>query len=524
MKPEAAEASLHEFVKQAWPIVEKAVKFRDNWHIKGLCLHLEAVTRGEIEQLLVNVPPGTMKSLIVNVFWPCWVWIKNPATRWMFGTYAVRLASRDSLRRRSIIESEWYQANWGQKVQLAPDQNQKLIFENLERGWMFSTTVDGSGTGEHPDFFVIDDPINASQAESDAFRERAIEWYINTVAMRGVGRKVKRVVVMQRLHEMDLAGFLLHQGGYEHFCLPMRFEEGRRCRTILGWEDPRRTEGELLWPTLYDEAKVRQLERTLGHRAAGQLQQRPSPARGQVFSVDDFRTFSWDTTDSAPKGTNHLPLVFTLVDGDVTKRYFAWECLWFQTCDTASKVKRQNDYTVVGTFALTPGGDLLVYEITRAKIEIPQQYAFLKAQRGKYPFLSFQAIEDQGSGIGLIQQGLSDGLPFRALKADADKLTRSQVVLTLYGGHKVYHPSGLQWLGDFEDELLQFPTGAHDDQVDVLSYAGHIAIEHAQRKLGVIAMQDGESLPSLAELLGEQPKQDGSVDMNEVFGLSRKAA
>ena len=148
-----AEDSFHEFVRQAWAIVEPDVEYRDNWHIGALCDHLSAVNDGKIKQLLINVPPGAMKSLLVCVFWPAWVWAKSPAKRFLFASYSDGLTMRDSVRCRNILSSDWYQSNW--PIKFKDDQNTKGLFENSQGGWRLSTSVGGKGTGLHPDFVCI---------------------------------------------------------------------------------------------------------------------------------------------------------------------------------------------------------------------------------------------------------------------------------------------------------------------------------------------------------------------------------
>ena len=118
------------FVRHAWPIADPAV-FVPGWHIDAIAEHLEAVTAGEIKRLIINVPPRHMKSTCVSVLWPAWVWgpLARPGVKWLFASYAANLAIRDSVRCRRIIESAWYQALWGDVVQLSGDQNTKARFE-----------------------------------------------------------------------------------------------------------------------------------------------------------------------------------------------------------------------------------------------------------------------------------------------------------------------------------------------------------------------------------------------------------
>ncbi|NOX56205.1 MAG: terminase, partial [Planctomycetes bacterium] len=181
---DACESSLHAFVRHAWPIVEPRMAFLDNWHIRAICEHLEYATRTPHYKLLINVPPGCMKSLLVAVFWPCWVWGPAgwPESRWLFASYSADLSTRDSLRCREILESDWYRRNWGHRVRLAGDANLKTYFANTAGGWRMATSVGGRGTGEHPDFRVWDDPHKVTEAESDVERENVLRWRDGTLA------------------------------------------------------------------------------------------------------------------------------------------------------------------------------------------------------------------------------------------------------------------------------------------------------------------------------------------------------
>lgn len=293
-----AEKSLHEFVKQAWHVIEPATEYCDNWHIEAICEHLQAVSAGTIKQILFNVPPGTMKSLLVNVFWPAWEWgpNKHAEKRFMFSSYSEDLSMRDSVKCRDLLCSEWFQTRWS--LELSVDQNTKGKFQNTKRGWRMIGSVKGKGIGEHPDYMCCDDPHNTSEIESDQERQNVVNWIDNTFSTRGVSRKAAKVLIMQRLHVQDASGHVLSKGGWIHICLPMRYEcpaktqqpDGswkivpRMTKTPLGWTDPRTKEGELLWPKLYSEETLQVLETNLGqYGTAGQLQQRPTPRGGGMF-------------------------------------------------------------------------------------------------------------------------------------------------------------------------------------------------------------------------------------------------
>jgi len=321
--PEAEEAALLsecllDFVRGAWHVLEPVVTFRDNWHLQAVAEHLEAVARFEIRRLVINVPPGTMKSLMACVFWPAWVWTHAPHLRWLFSSYGQALSTRDSLRSRRLIQSPWYQARWGHLYQLTSDQNVKTRFENSRTGYRIATSVEGSGTGERADVVVVDDPHNVRQAASDLQRQVALDWWDLTMSTRfNDPQRGSRVIIMQRVHEQDLTGHVLgREAGYVHLKIPMRLNPDKRCVTVLGWEDPRRAAGQLMWPEHFPEQEVKELEADLGpYGTAGQLQQEPTARSGGQFErawfeivptephgKDILRVRFWDKAGTAGGG------------------------------------------------------------------------------------------------------------------------------------------------------------------------------------------------------------------------------
>src|ERR1039457_4938317 len=220
--------------------------------------------KARVPHLFINIPPGHAKSLLTAVFWPAWVWIDHPEARWLFSSYREPLATRDSVKCRRLIESDWYQERWGDRYQLSGDQNQKNRFENTRTGYRVVVPM-SAGTGERGDYVVVDDPHSVDQAASDTERRAAVEWWNGSMATRlndlSSGHKV---VIMQRLHEAALTGDLLAMGGYDLLCLPAEFEPERRCATSIGWSDPRQESGELLWPEKVSQVDLDGLKTTLG--------------------------------------------------------------------------------------------------------------------------------------------------------------------------------------------------------------------------------------------------------------------
>jgi predicted phage terminase large subunit-like protein len=286
--------SLKEFTKEAWHVLEPTNRFKDNWHIDAICEHLTACTTGEIQNIIINIPPRFMKSLLVAVFWFAWTWTFRPGSRWLFSSYSDTLSTRDSLKSRRLITSPWYLSHFPDSFVLTSDQNVKTRFENDKTGYRIATGVGGLGTGEGGDFIVVDDPHKVLEAESDAQRQTVHTWWDETMTSRVVDPATSvQVIVMQRIHDDDLTGHTLKRDPtYAHLCLPMEYEaETANAKNItpLGFQDPRSREGELLFPERFPQNVVDKWKVKLGaYAVAGQLQQRPVPRGGLMFKRVDF--------------------------------------------------------------------------------------------------------------------------------------------------------------------------------------------------------------------------------------------
>ena len=289
VESELAERSFAHFYPRAWKIVEPGRSFLRNWHIDCIAEHLTAVTDGQIRRLVINVPPRTGKSQEVTVCWPCWSWLKRPAMRWMFVSYSADLSALHSVYRRTLLQSDWYRRHWGTRFGLNKWQEAEL--RNDKQGAMFATSIGGSATGRGGDVIVIDDPHNPRQAESEAERATAIRFCQQTLATRLDDPKTGAVVVvMQRLHEKDWSGHVLAEGGYTHLCLPAEAESRTTISFPASGRTIEREEGDLLWPERYGETELASLKKAMGSYAyAGQFQQWPAPAGGEVFQRSWFR-------------------------------------------------------------------------------------------------------------------------------------------------------------------------------------------------------------------------------------------
>jgi predicted phage terminase large subunit-like protein len=514
-----AERRLIDFMRFGWHVLEDR-PFQENWHLHGMCECLEAVELGQIKRLAICIPPGLAKSRTVCVFYFGWAWQKNPALRFLYTSYSSDFAQRDSIASRDLIRSDWYQQKWGGRFYMREDQDAKSHFANNRGGFRVASSVSGMGAGVRVDRGIADDALKIEEGTSKLARDRVNHFWDYTMCPGRAADPATAafIIVQQRLDKDDLVGHVLKTGGYECFFVPMEYESAHRCTTVLGCYDPRTQDGELAFPERFDRAFVDDWKKRLrGSGTAALLQQRPNPhGEGEaIFDPQNFRYFTEEMVKTGNGETEFEEAFFVLHRGEgVDSRFRVRDCKFFQTCDTAMKTGQQHDFTVVGTFALTPEHDLLVYDIARAKIAMPAQYEFVLGMRRKFPQVLFQAIEDKVSGTGIIQEGQIRGTPFRTLKADGDKERRASEVATMYLNRKVFHKSGANWLADFEDEIGTFPASDFMDQTDVVAYAGILARTDAVLRGAIERAAAIKPIINTKSRRGGETYRIGGVDVN----------
>lgn len=461
--------SLKDFAVEAWPVLEPSVEFVSGWHIDAICEHLEACTRGDIKRLVINIPPRCMKSLLTCVMWPCWVWTFWPSSRWLFSSYSVALSVRDSLKCRRLITSDWYRSNWGHVFSICSDQNMRNRFENTCTGFRVATGVGGLGTGEGGDFIVVDDPHKTQEAESDSVRRSVVRWWTETMSTRGNDpNRSCWVIVMQRLHEDDLSGHVLsHDFGYEHLCLPMRYESRRTIyiggksyevdtkllSTSIGFVDPRTEEGELLWPERFDSRSVDELSRALGeYGASGQYQQRPAPRYGGIFNrnwfpvIRDFpsearRVRYWDKASSTDSRSPYSAgVLIALVEDEDGRRRFCIEDI------VRGRWSADQRESIIDATAARDGYDVEIW---------------LEQEPGSGGKESAEDTVSRLSGLGYMvhKESVSGN---KVLRSDPFAAAAEAGLYSILIG---------SWNADFLDEISMFPYGRFSDQVDAASGA-----------------------------------------------------
>lgn len=441
-----ARQSFAGFVRAGWHVLEPVSPLAWGWSLDAICEHLEAVSRGEILRLLMNVPPGCMKSLLTGVFFPAWEWGPQgkPGMRFLGTAHKEPLAIRDSLKCRRLIQSDWYQARW--PVAITGDQNEKKKFENDKTGFREAMPF-GSMTGSRGDRVVIDDPLSVDGANSDADLLAAEITFTEALPTRVNNDKSAIIVIMQRLHERDTSGIILSKGlDYVHLRLPMRYEAGNKCTTKLGFSDPRTVDGELLFPERFPEATVRDLEKTMGsYAAAGQLQQRPAPRAGGMFQKHWF-----NIVKAIPEGTKFVrgwDLAATEGAGAYTR---------------GVKIGRTRE----GRFIVVDvvGGQLGPMNVERLLVNTTKQDGYQVKQ--SLPQDPGQAGKSQSA----YHISKLAGYVAEATTESGEKEVRAQPFAAQAEAGNVDILEG-PWNDEYLNELSVFPNGTYKDQVDASSRA-----------------------------------------------------
>jgi len=448
------EQSLAQFVRSAWHIIEPSTKLEWNWHLDTICGYLSAFDAGQLpdRRLIICIPPGTLKSILVSVMYPAWSWIKHPNERYLSITNEQGLAIRDALRMKDIITSEWHQSKWG--LGLKASQNEKTLFVNEKQGFRQSQGISASNTGKRGSCLLIDDPIDAAQAYSDVIRQgvndtwdRSLSSRLNDLTESGV------LLIMQRVHESDLAGHLLKKvkSKWTVLSIPMRYEGAPSfdAGADIGrpeLNDPRTKKGELLFPKKFPSSAVLSLEEDLGeHGTSAQLQQRPVPIGGGIIKTHTWR--HWADDVPLPK-CQHIftsyDTAFSEADSKNNKTAFSactrWGVFWHS--------KRER-YCVM---LLGVWFGQVAYKELREKVqEIDKKYR---------PDVNL--IEKKATGISLLQD-LRDAIDGE-LKAYSpgkgeDKISRAHSVTPILEMGLVYVPPK-KWANELIDYVASFPHGA----------------------------------------------------------------
>jgi predicted phage terminase large subunit-like protein len=430
--------NLTSFTEFAFGVVRPGIVFKPNWHFEAVTHKLSEVASGEVRRLIITLPPRNLKSLCASVALPAWFLGRNPSERVVVVSYSDVLARTHANDFRLLVNNPIYQAAFP-AMRLQRDTDREIT--TTKRGKRIATSIDGTLTGLGGNLIIIDDPLKLGDAMSEAVRTRVIDWYRSTLLSRADDKKTARIVlVMQRVHQDDLAGYLQEQGGFEILNLPAIAQRDESY--FLG--DGRtydRQKGELLHPEHEPAHVLAELKREMGPIAfSAQYQQSPIPPSGTIIKrkwltpYDDIRQqsgdriiISWDIALSEAETGDYSACVVLLRRKEV---FYILE-------------------VVRGRFPFDT--------LKRKVMEVKQRYGS-----------STLLIEDSPISRGLIQSLREKSINVTTYKPDTDKRARVIAQTDLFAGGSVRFPRRAAWLEDFTAELLAFP-GRHDDQVDALT-------------------------------------------------------
>jgi predicted phage terminase large subunit-like protein len=492
------EDNLYEFVKAAWSQFDPSV-FVGNWHLEDVCDHLEAVARGFVPRLLINVPPRTGKTSIVSICFVAWTWaqreraaLMGPQVSFFYASYAEQLSLEHSLKTRRLIESKWYKKYWGKRFSLLTDRNKTGHFENDKGGYRMASSVDARATGWGADVLVADDPHLVKEAESDLVREGVVRWWTETMPSRLNDRRTgAMIVVMQRVHEGDLSGHILaHDLGYVHICVPMSYvpcfhvnawNERDLIETVIGedevslvppddefWRDRRTEEGQLLWPERLPAVEIAKLEKELGPYAyAGQYQQTPAPRGGGII-----RTEWWQPYDDDARKE------FGAKEGE----YPACEYI-LASLDTAYTEKEENDPSALSIWGVfrdkNTNPNIMLMFCWAERMAIHDLVSRVAADCKTYK-VDRLIIEDKAAGHSVSQElyrlfgnfdfGIELVNPRTGFIKSPDKVARLQTVVHLFAEGLIYAPDK-EWAEAMIKQCALVPRSLHDDLADSMTQA-----------------------------------------------------
>lgn len=453
----------------------------------AVCEHLQAVTDGRIKRLLITIPPGHAKSMLVSVLWPAWTWARRPAWRALFGSYALDLALRDAVKARTLIEGPWYTERFRKGLdgrpafELADDQNAKGYYRNSLFGERLSVSVGSKATGFRGDGQVIDDPLNAMDAHSDVAREEARRWFFETMSSRlndmASGFKV---VIAQRLHEQDVPGHILAQASsdgeyWDHLDLPSEYDPEARCRcpccakgeTSIGWKDPRTKKGELLFPVMFPPKVIAQAKVDLGsYGYAAQHAQKPYPAEGGMLKAVWFSRVWREPGQAEFALGEHEP---GLEVRTIQPRVGKFEAHAIIT-DAAFKKTSDSDFVAIGVIG-KKGPDIYLLDLVWERLGFNDTIKAILELRRKWPRVTATCIEDKANGSAIIET-LKEKIPgVIAIEPLGGKEARIAAAAPFIEAGNLWLPLHHSKRRALVGEATAFPKGAHDDGIDMLAHA-----------------------------------------------------
>lgn len=483
-----AEASFYEYVKQAWRVIE-TVPFKDGRHIRVICGLLQQISEGKLKDVVLNMPPRHMKSLLVSVLWPTWEWIKRPEEKFLCVSYDKALAEELGTKARKVIQSEWYQLNWGHVYQLSTDQNAKHSYTNDKNGARISIQMGGNITGKGGSRLILDDPNDPSAKPAE--RAEALAFFSEKLQSRLNDPNNPSLIVQQRTAEDDITGFVLEnkrpEHPFTHVCLPAKYEKD--SPSPYDW---RTEEGQPLWPELYPVEALDRLQRFMDPSTiAGQYQQRPQSKTGGSFDVSQM-----ETVDSIPAGSAYLR---------------AWD---FAGTDGAG------DWTVGVLLAIAPDGVTYFCDVVREQLRSDDVEQLVKATfEMDGPSVPVCIPQDPGqAGLSQVRHYQLLVIPeadLRVRKPTGAKEVRWAPLAAQMRAGLVKMLKG-EWNKELVKELHLCPKGKWDDQADAGSDAYNEIVANGGGALPITDPKRLLNLPRRVATMGriidsEEPQRKGPL-------------
>lgn len=463
------------FARNAWEHIDPAPLIW-GWHLDAMCSHLQWLFESPEEcDLLINIPPGHAKSMLVSVLFPAWCWVRDPSYQILGSSYEMTLATRDALKTRDLVETDWFKAHFRQGVnawEFHVDQNLKTAYKNSLGGYRLSLSVGGKGTGLRGDLLIVDDSLKAEDAYSESARAKSIRWFFETMGTRfNQMIRRKRVIIGQRIHEADLPGELLRRvkrGELPHLqtlILPGEFVPEERFTTRIGWTDPRKVEKEPLFPAMFPPKVLSAMRTDLGSYAfSAQVQQKPTPAEGGMIKRAWFnRRFVIGDEQPLP-GFEIRKLPANIA----TERYFDWIEIF---ADCAFKDLESSDRVAIGVWG-RKGPDLFMIDLRWDRMSFTETLAVLRDLKKKWGRLcSAICIEDKANGTAVIEVLKAELPGIIAIEPEGGKESRVMGSSKFLEAGNVWLPQSGVLVSDAIEEAVTFPKGAHDDWIDMTAYA-----------------------------------------------------
>jgi predicted phage terminase large subunit-like protein len=439
-------SDLRYFIWKCFKTILPGERFEPNWHVDAIVYQLLRVQAGETTRLIINQPPRSLKSICVSVAYVAWLLGHDPTRRIVVLSYSSELAAELHRQFRMVVEAPWYRALF---PAMCPAKDTRTELVTTAGGSRYATSVGGTLTGRGADLIVIDDPLKPEEAMSEPARKRVIDWYSGTLISRLNDKERGAIIlVMQRLHEDDLAGHLLEKGSWEHLELSAIAEKD--CIIQIGPDKFfTRWEGDVLHAKRESRASLDRTKAESGPLMfSAQYQQRPVPAEGNLIKREWFRFYE------------RLP---SPSPGD----------LIVQSWDVASTVADTSSYSVCTTWRIM-GPDYYLVDVFRGRLLYPDLRRTVISLAEKYG-ATVILIERAGPGLHLFHElRIDPHLPVgmirpMGIKPEGSKQERMAAQSTKIEAGHVHLPTYADWLAAFLLEVLAFPNGRHDDQVDSLS-------------------------------------------------------